>query len=86
MPAGMPAPAKCFDATRVRHHIIALGAQFPPVVTLLGSVGVFFGGAICSWLFLRCRSVWRRYVSHVIADLPFFILSYHLIFGAAGPG
>jgi uncharacterized protein len=68
------------------HHIIALGAQFPPVVTVLGSVGVFCGGAMWSWLYLRYRSVWPCYVSHAIVDVPIFVLGYHLIFRAAGPG
>jgi membrane protease YdiL (CAAX protease family) len=68
------------------HHIIALAGQFPAVVTVLGSVGVFCGGAMWSWLYLRYRSVWPCYVSHAIVDLPIFILGYHLIFQAAGPG
>ena len=67
-------------------HIIALGAQFSPVVTVLGSVGVFCGGAIWSWRFLRYRSVWPCYVSHAIVDLAIFILGYHLIFRATGSG
>jgi membrane protease YdiL (CAAX protease family) len=68
------------------HHIIALAGQFPPVVTVLGSAGVFFGGAMWSWLYLRYRSVWPCYVSHAIVDLPIFILGYYLVFRAAGPG
>jgi uncharacterized protein len=66
------------------HHRV--GRQFPPVATVLGSVGVFCGGAMWSWLYLRYRSVWPCYVSHAIVDVPIFILGYHLIFRATGPG
>jgi membrane protease YdiL (CAAX protease family) len=62
------------------HHIIALGGQFSWPVTVLGSLGVFFGGAVWSWLYLRYRSVWPCYVSHAIVDVPIFVLGYWLIF------
>ena len=68
------------------HHIIALAGQFPWPVTVLGSLGVFCGGAMWSWLYLRYRSVWPCYVSHAIVDLPIFIIGYHLIFRAGGTG
>jgi membrane protease YdiL (CAAX protease family) len=64
------------------HHIIALGGQFSGPVTLLASLGVFFGGAVWSWLYLRYRSVWPCYVSHAIVDMPIFLLGYWLIFRA----
>lgn len=62
------------------HHVIALAGQFPWPMTVLGSFGVFFGGAIWSWLYLRYRSVWVCYVSHAIVDLPIFVLGYWMIF------
>jgi uncharacterized protein len=68
------------------HHVIALAGQFPWTLTILGSFGVFCGGAMWSWLYLRYRSIWPCYVSHAIVDLPIFILGYHLIFRAGGPG
>jgi membrane protease YdiL (CAAX protease family) len=62
------------------HHVIALAAQFNWLVTLLGSVGVFIGGAAWSWLYLRYRSVWPCYLSHAIVDAPIFWIGYDLIF------
>jgi len=63
------------------HHILALAGQFSGPMTLLGSVGVFTGGAIWSWLYLRYRSVWPCYVSHAIVDVPIFVIGYQVIFG-----
>jgi hypothetical protein len=48
---------------------------------VLGSCGVFLGGAAWSWLYLRYRSIWPGYVSHAIADAAIFIIGYRLIFG-----
>jgi uncharacterized protein len=63
------------------HHVIVLAAQFPWPIALLGSAGVFLGGAVWSWLYLRYRSVWPCYLSHAIADAAIFIIGYRLIFG-----
>jgi membrane protease YdiL (CAAX protease family) len=63
------------------HHVIVLAAQFNWAIALLGSVGVFLGGTIWSWLYLRYRSVWPCYLSHAIADAAIFIIGYRLIFG-----
>lgn len=63
------------------HHVIALAAQFNWTITVLGSIGVFIGGATWSWLYLRYRSVWPGYVSHAIVDATIFVLGYQLIFG-----
>jgi uncharacterized protein len=73
----VPAAALAFTA----HHVIVLAAQFPWTIALLGSLGVFLGGAIWSWLYLRYRSVWPCYLSHAIADAAIFIIGYRLIFG-----
>jgi len=62
------------------HHVIALAGQFSWPMTLLGSFGVFCGGAIWSWLYLKYRSVWPCYVSHAIVDMPIFIIGYWMIF------
>jgi hypothetical protein len=74
---GLAAAALAFTA----HHVIALAAQFNWDITLLGSLGVFIGGATWNWLYLRYRSVWPGYVSHAIVDLAIFIIGYRLIFG-----
>jgi membrane protease YdiL (CAAX protease family) len=63
------------------HHVIVLAAQFNWPITLLGSLGVFTGGAIWSGLYLRYRSVWPCYVSHAIVDAAIFVIGYRLIFG-----
>jgi membrane protease YdiL (CAAX protease family) len=66
------------------HHIIALAAQFNWMVTLLGSLGVFIGGLVWSWIYLRYRSVWPCYLSHAIVDAPIFWIGYDLIFRRGG--
>jgi membrane protease YdiL (CAAX protease family) len=63
------------------HHVIALAAQFNWGVTLLGSLGVFSGGAAWSWLYLRYRSIWPGYISHAMVDVAIFVIGYGLIFG-----
>lgn len=65
------------------HHVIAVAAQFNAPVTVLASTGVFVGGLVWSWLYLRYRSVWPCYVSHALADVPIFVIGYHLIFSQA---
>ena len=63
------------------HHVVALAAQFSWPITLLGSFGVFIGGAIWSGLYLRYRSVWPGYLSHAIVDVAIFLIGYRLLFG-----
>lgn len=67
------------------HHIVALAGQFSWPMTILLSAGVFTGGAMWSWLYLRYRSIWPCYVSHAIVDMPIFIIGWWLIFGGNGP-
>jgi hypothetical protein len=62
------------------HHVTVLAAQFDWPITLAGSLGVFTGGAIWSWLYLRYRSIWPGYVSHAIVDTAIFVIGYRLIF------
>lgn len=64
------------------HHVFALGLQFDWRVTVLASTGVFVGGLIWSWLYLRYRSVWPCWLSHAIVDVPIFIIGWWLIFPA----
>ena len=66
------------------HHVFALKAQMGWTPTLLGSAGVFIGGAVWSWCYLRFRSVWPGYVSHLIVDAAVFGVGWYLIFGGAG--
>lgn len=64
------------------HHVIALRVQFDWTVTILGSLGVFIGGVVWSWLFLRYRSIWPAYLSHAIVDVAVFGVGAWVIFGS----
>ncbi len=64
------------------HHVIALKAQMPWAATLLCSTGVFIGGAVWSWCYLRFRSVWPGYLSHALVDLAILIIAWQVIFSS----
>jgi len=64
------------------HHVIALDFYFDWRITLIGSAGVFIGGAIWSWLYLRWRNIYAAYVSHVFADLAVFGVGWHIAFAS----
>lgn len=64
------------------HHVIALRAQMPWSATLLCSAGVFVGGAVWSWCYLRYRSVWPGYLSHAIVDVAILYVGWQIIFGS----
>ncbi|MCU0532580.1 MAG: CPBP family intramembrane metalloprotease [Hydrococcus sp. Prado102] len=63
------------------HHIIGLAAYVDWRVVLVGSFGVFVGGAIWSWSYLTYRSIWSSYISHILADLAIAIVGWQLLFG-----
>jgi membrane protease YdiL (CAAX protease family) len=65
------------------HHAIALALYMPPVGVVLACVGIFVGGAVWSWCYLRYRSVWVGYVSHAIVDVTVFLLGAVIVFGDA---
>ena len=71
----------CSAAFFTAHHVVALKMQFDWRVTVLASLGVFIGGAVWSWLYVRYRSVWVCYASHAIVDVPIFVIGWWLIFG-----
>lgn len=64
------------------HHIVSLRAHTGWDVTVLGSAGCFVGGVVWSWLYLRYRSIWPGYVSHILADAAIYLIGWHLIFRA----
>ena len=69
------------------HHVWALmvwgsSAWAPWQGVVLGSLGVFIGGVVWSWLYRRYRSVWVPYVSHIFADLGIVVMGYWLFFVA----
>ncbi len=63
------------------HHVIALKAQFDWLPTILASVGVFLGGLAWSGCYLKYRSVWPGYVSHLIVDIALLWIGWRMIFG-----
>lgn len=66
------------------HHILALSAYFDWPVVALGSAGVFIGGATWSWCYLKFRSIWPGYVSHLIVDVTVLWIGWQLIYGGQG--
>jgi len=62
------------------HHVFALAAWVDWRFNALACLGVFIGAAVWSWLYLRYRSIWPAYVSHVFADVAVFVMGYQLIF------
>ncbi len=65
------------------HHLFALRVYFGTTAVAVAGTGVFLGGVIWSWMYLRYRSIWPGYVSHAIVDLCLFALGAHLLFFAA---
>jgi len=63
------------------HHVVSMNAYLDPLPTLLGSVGVFLGGAIWSGLYLRYGSIWPGWISHALVDVAVFVAGWHLLFG-----
>lgn len=76
-PVAAVASALCFTL----HHVIAMRAQFDWTITAIASFGVFVGGLVWSWMYLKYRSVWPGYLSHALVDVAVFAIGYFLIFG-----
>jgi len=68
--------AGCFTI----HHVVALALQFPWPIVLIGSAGVFVGGVVWSWCYVRFGSIWPGYVSHAIVDVAVFAVGWDLLF------
>jgi membrane protease YdiL (CAAX protease family) len=62
------------------HHIVAMQIFLSPFVVVLAAAGIFIGGAVWSWCYIRYRSIWPCYVSHAIVDVAVFAVGYHLLF------
>jgi len=63
------------------HHVVAMKLYFNWVAVLLCALGIFLGGAIWSWCYVRYRSIWPCYLSHAIVDLAIFGIGYQILFG-----
>ena len=77
--AAVAVAAACFTL----HHVIVLRSFLPWGLTALGACGVFVGGAVWSWCYLRYRSIWPGYVSHAIVDAAILAIGWKLLFDAA---
>jgi membrane protease YdiL (CAAX protease family) len=78
----MPGAAAVLAAAAVftAHHVVALSVYLDAGLTALGSIGVFAGGALWSWLYLRYRSVWPCWISHVLVDIAVFAIGWRIVF------
>jgi membrane protease YdiL (CAAX protease family) len=77
---GPPAAVVLSAALFTAHHVLALGRYLTPGLTLLASAGVFAGGVVWAGLYLRYRSIWPGWLSHVLADVAVFTLGWSLLF------
>jgi membrane protease YdiL (CAAX protease family) len=62
------------------HHVFALAAQTSWLTTIVASFGIFVGGCTWSWCYLRYRSIWPGYVSHLIVDAAVFLVGWRILF------
>jgi hypothetical protein len=74
--AAIAVSAVCFTL----HHILAMQVYFSWLLVIIASLGIFIGGALWSWCYLKYKSIWPGYVSHAIVDIAIFAIGYHLIF------
>ena len=63
------------------HHAIAMSTFMPVFPTVMCSLGIFIGGALWSWMYVKYESIWPGYVSHAIVDLCVFAIGAAMIFG-----
>lgn len=73
----VPLSAALFTA----HHVLTFTAQFGLGPGLLASLGVFVAGCLWSACYLRWRSIWPGWITHVAADLAGLWLGWQLLFG-----
>jgi len=63
------------------HHALVFHVQFGAAAGALASAGVFAGGIVWSWCYLRWRPIWPGYVSHVVVDLAGLAIGWRLLLG-----
>ena len=76
-PAAVPLSAALFTL----HHVIAFSLELGLRAGLLASLGVFAAGCIWSACYLRYRSIWPGWVSHVAADVVGLAIGWSILFG-----
>jgi membrane protease YdiL (CAAX protease family) len=59
------------------HHVLAMQVYFSRAVTIAGALGIFLGGALWSWMFLRYKTIWPGWLSHGLRNrlCPYIRLS-----------
>ena len=62
------------------HHAVVFSVQFEPRTAALAAFGVFAAGCTWSALYLRFRSIWPAYLSHVGADIAGLWIGWELLF------
>jgi hypothetical protein len=62
------------------HHVIAMKVYMPWTATVLCSAGIFIGGALWSWMYVKYESIWPGHVSHAMVDVCIFALGAWMIF------
>ena len=66
----------------VMHHFFALYfLGFPLWLNLLACFGLFVGGSVFSWQYIRYRSIWVPFVTHAICDVVVFGVGFWILFG-----
>lgn len=65
------------------HHVLAMAVYLGPAAVALCALGVFAGGAVWSWMYIKYRSIWPAYVSHALVDLCIFGIGAYILFGAS---
>jgi len=63
------------------HHVFVLSAYFGVTLTVLGSAGVFAGGALWSILRARSSSLTPGWISHAIVDLAIILIGAAVLAG-----
>jgi membrane protease YdiL (CAAX protease family) len=63
------------------HHIVGLALISGALVAVVGGIGVFGGGVIFSWLYLRHESIWPAWIAHAFADIAVFGIIASLALG-----
>jgi hypothetical protein len=81
--AARPLAVLASAAAFTLHHVIVLQSQFTDWrLTVLGSLAVFAAGALWSALYLRYRSVWSPWLSHLLVDVAVFLVGARIVFGS----
>jgi hypothetical protein len=62
------------------HHLFALNVYMDIASAGLCAFGVFAGGVFWSWMYLRYRSIWPGWLSHIVVDICVFGLGAVLLF------